>query len=164
LKFIERFGKIVPVWQSFFSSAFSSAALPLVRCKSSSFPGESTAGNKVNRAYMVISACRRQGWEYRDTSIDIGSIADTFLVSVTVSAILFWPNIDCGIGDTFRVKIRRDSIPILQIQTYSPQQHNYQKLYLTSERQHAKATAMIDEANVQESLMQLPNNVTYYQN
>ena len=46
----------------------------------------------------------------RNKSIDIGGIADTFPVSVMVSAIVFERNIDCGTGDTSRVNSCRYSI------------------------------------------------------
>ena len=41
------------------------------------------------------------------------SVVSPILLSIMVSAIIFECNIDCGIGDTFRVNICRYSIPIL---------------------------------------------------
>ena len=63
----------------------------------------------VRNVYRPIG----QGCQYRDKSIDIGGIADTFPVSVMVAAIVFERHIDCCIGDTFRVDICQYSIPIL---------------------------------------------------
>jgi hypothetical protein len=71
---------------------------------------------KETKFFRPPTACADgfyQGCLYRNKSIGIASMADTSLVSLTESPILFDGSIACGIGDTFKAKNWQYSVTTL---------------------------------------------------